>query len=243
MFDVQKSIELLKSDYYIDEFDTKEYQIVTSRFKNEAYNYIIPKVKHENLDLVSIEKYLSKYKQKGFKYSYYLNETLKNKYCEFLKKDNQELSYDDSYVYSEVKKRISIKDVNFVSVNKKNVNEFLNVAEICFPGWDNNEEFTYWCFESPYVEMIGIVKDSKIVSIGAYYSNDKSDYVLLMNDCTIPEYRKQGLHSKTIKIRINEVLKKKKKAFFYANVEKGEGSYRNYVKNGFKVGCQYFVYN
>ena len=28
-----------------------------------------------------------------------------------------------------------------------------------------------------------------------------------------------------------------------ADVEKGQGSYRNYTKNGFKEGCQYFVYN
>ena len=191
MFNIQKSIELLKSDYYIDEFDTKEYQIVTSRFKNEAYNYVIPKTNPNDIDWASVEKYLSKYKQKGFKYSYFINETLKDKFKDFLKVNNQKFSYDDLYVYCEAKEGLDIEDCNFISVNKNNIDEFLKIADICFAGW-NNKEFTYWCYESPYVEMIGIVQDSKIVSIGAYFYSEKSDYVLLFNDGTIPEYRNLG---------------------------------------------------
>lgn len=119
---------------------------------------------------------------------------------------------------------------------------FYEAAAICFPGW-NNVDFTKWCLDSPAVEMLAVMIDGEIAAFAGYFVKDTTDYALLMNAGTLPKFRRQGLHEHMIKLRINEVLKTKQSAIFYADVDEGEGSHLGLKKLGFEDGSVFVSYN
>lgn len=241
-FDINNSISLLSDDFYIDIVEKPDYRILTSRFTDQFFNFIIPKVKPEKLNWVGIKLNTQKWIEKGYDYSYYIKDELTNSFSSYITSTSLKFSYSDLYIYKKISTKYQVQDEEIVKVDENNLDEFIDLANICFPESIVNEEFTTWCMESPNVELLGIKRDNKIVTFGAYFHKRESDYVLLMNDGTLLEYRRLGLHNTMIKLRINEILDRKKKAIFYANVEPEGGSDFSYKKLGFKDGPIYHVY-
>lgn len=100
-----------------------------------------------------------------------------------------------------------------------------------------------WMLDCKEVTTLGVMQAGRIVSFGSYVYREDSNMVLLLNDGTIPAYRRQGLHSYLIKYRCNEILKKDDNAVIYADLEKGSGSHLGFSKLGFKDGPLYLVYS
>jgi GNAT superfamily N-acetyltransferase len=240
MITLNKSIALLKNGFYTDIIERKEYKILVSIFKENAYNYIVPKVEQNQIDFKEIENDTVSFKSDGFQFSYYISKELLSSYKTLTSKLS--LQYSDLYIYTEKPIKYGTSKYEVVEMKEENFEEFAKSAEICFPGWSNNRDFTKWCMTSEHNKMLGIKLDEKIVSFGAYYSSEDSSLILLMNDGTLPEYRRQGLHQELIKARINRALSKNPSSTFYANVEESGGSHQSYKKLGFSDGPLYFVY-
>ncbi len=243
-FDINKSISLLKDDFYQKILDKPDFQVLVSIFHQSSYNYIIPKIPLENLDMKRVQKAISTWPKSEYGFSYYIPSELNPKENSFVKGNHLNLLYTDRYPYKQISnsQKFKLESKNIVDMSNENFDMFLKSTEICFPDWDNNKEFTTWCLNTSSITMLGVQEENNIVAFGAYMQKPNSDYVLLMNSGTLPEYRRQGLHEYIIKARINRVLEIKKEATFYANTEDKSGSHKGFTKLGFKNGPLYFVY-
>jgi hypothetical protein len=242
MFSIEKSINLLKDGMYTDVIDHPGYKIIKSIFKESVYNYIFPKTNPENIDFELVENELASFKSAGFEFAYYIDSTLMDDFENLINQQALKLQYTDRYVYLENPKPYEVEAKEVVELTSSNLDAFIEATEICFPNWSNNREFTKWCLTSPFNKMIGIEISNKIASFGACYFRKESDYVLLMNDGTISEYRRQGMQQYIMKERINRILKEKASPTIYANVEQDCPSHRNYSRIGFLDGPLYYVY-
>lgn len=242
-FNLTKSFNLLKEGFYQEVIEEPTFIILVSIFKDKSYNYIMPKVTLNYIDLSSINSFTEMYEKKGYKFSLYINDNLFESYKGYLISNKFKEKYNDLFVYKWNDRKFPIEDLNIVEVNSGNLKKFIKSANICFPDWDTNKSFTEWCYESPYVKMYGVEKDKEIISFGAYYIKDDSDYIMLMNDGTLPEYRRQGLHNNLLKFRINQCLEDKNRACFYSNVEPESNSHNSYLKEEFENSCLIGVYS
>jgi len=128
-------------------------------------------------------------------------------------------------------------------MKKDNFDDFLKSIEECFEGWEDNYDFTKWMLETKEVTTLGIKQNGRIVAFGSYIQREGSNMAILINDGTVPSYRRQGLHEYLIKYRCNEIIKRNANAVIYADVEKESGSHIGFKKLGFKDGPLFWVYS
>lgn len=237
---LQDSINLLIDDFYSEHINCSTYDLLVSRFKEKEYNYIIPKVNFERLNFEDLAEKTLEYTKSGYEFSFYIDSKFIDSYR--TKFDYFDLLYEDLYIYGKFQSQFEVEKFKFVKSNERNLDQFINAAQICFPGWSNNNEFTKWCNNSVYNDLYGIEINESIASFAASFSKPNSEFVLLMNDGTLPDFQRQGMHNNLIKYRINKIIDKYGVKTFYANVEPNSQSHKNYQKLGFIEGPLFFVY-
>lgn len=241
-FNIADSIKLLYPQYFRERFTENNCEFLVSVFKDSHHNYVIPKAEFSKDDYEQNKKILDSFKTEGLEFSYYVPKELENTFKN--SSESNELNYDCTarYVYKYLDQGYEIAEHEIIRLSEANFDMFLKAAEACFPGWDNTA-FTTWCLNCPEVEMLGVLIEGQIAAFAGYFSKPEHEHVLLMNDGTVPEFRRQGLHDYVIKRRINEVLSIKGAATFYADVDEGEASHLGFIKWGFENGPLFVVYN
>jgi len=240
-FYIKDSIELLFPSFYQKVIKREKYLIVISIFKDSDYNYIIPLVKSNLFDKGSVETDLKVWRDKGYGFVYYIDKKLAESY-EATDIISSVKLYDDLYVFQHISQVYEIKEnYKIIKMGYENYDKFLDLSEKCFPEW-NNKDFMLWCLKNKYVNTLGVVIDNRMVAFGSVFVKHNSEYVLIMNSATHPDFRRKGLHDYLIRYRINEILKRKKHLCVYANVEEKGASYLGFLKLGFLGGPHYFLY-
>ena len=238
-FSIDQSIKLLSNDFYLQDIQRASCRILISRFHEKEYNLIIPII--SDLDISQITYDIEPYCSIGYKFSLYVLDDihilLEKRFPE-LKSD-----YTDLYVYKVFDSRLILPKQNIVNLSKANAQLFVDAFELCYPDWKNNWEFLEWCLDCKYVETLGIIENGKVVSFGSFITKPDNPYALIMNAGTIPTNRRKGFHEYLISARINEILKKKRSACIYANVEKDGDSHEGFQKLGYSEGSLYYVYD
>lgn len=241
-FDIQNSIKLLTPEYFEHSFLDNNCQTLVSVFRESVYNLVIPDRNFSADDLKQNQQKLSRYTKEGKEFSYYIPSEFNTTVGKLVEESGAKYDFCARYIFKNTQEKYQIPEHEIVRLNEQNFDEFLAAAAICFPDW-NNLVFTRWSLECPAVETIGVVVDGKIVAFAGYFSKPSSDYVMLMNDGTLPGFRRQGLHDYLIKFRISEVLESKDSAIFYADVDEGSASHKGFTKLGFEDGPIFYGYN
>lgn len=242
-FKIEDSINLLFPEYFRERFTENNCEFLVSVFKDSHHNYVIPTSEFSKGDYVQNIEILNSFKEKEIEFSYYVPGHINDVFKESVG-ESPLIGHDCTtrYIYKSADAAYDIAEHEIIRLSEANFDMFLKAAEVCFPGWDNTS-FTTWCLHCPEVEMLGVLIEDQIAAFAGYFSKPEHKHVLLMNDGTIPEFRRQGLHDYVIKRRINEVLKIKGSAIFYGDVDEGEASHKGFLKLGFENGPLFEVYN
>ncbi len=238
-FNADQTFDLLKYDFYIKRLELANFTVWISKLKDASYNFIIPRSNDSAQPDPELDKALKSYTDNGYQFSYYIEEADIRLTSKLTK--NRELLYTDRYIFFETTHTYQLEEKALIYLNKENVDQFIEIGEICFPEWDT-VPFTEWCLNSPNVEVVGIVEDGKIIAFAGYFARSDFDLILLMNSGTHPDHRRQGLHHYLVKLRINKNLSNGGHKTFYSNVEDGGASHQSLEKLGFQKGPLYYVY-
>lgn len=131
-FKIDDSIRLLNGVLYKDVIETNQYKILVSHFKSKSYNLIMPTSNYSSIVIEDINVRIVPYLEKGFSFSYYIEDVLCPGWETFIGK-NLKYEYNDLYVYN-IEFRGNLLDVkNIVSMNIDNFEAFLMSVEECFP--------------------------------------------------------------------------------------------------------------
>lgn len=131
-FKIDDSIGLLNGVLYKDVVETNQYKILISHFKSKSYNFIMPTANYSSTIVDDINVGIAPYLEKGFGFSYYMEDVLCPRWETFVEK-SLKYEYNDLYVYNS-EFRSTLLDVrNVVSMNKDSFEAFLGSVEECFP--------------------------------------------------------------------------------------------------------------
>ncbi|PIR43523.1 hypothetical protein COV24_02320 [candidate division WWE3 bacterium CG10_big_fil_rev_8_21_14_0_10_32_10] len=219
------------------------YQVLESYFKSSDFNYVVPKVDFEDIDINSITKLT-----KNGKFSFYVPESLNVSYNHKL----VELGYYNlcsyTYLYRNLKYPFrNVSDSNFEMLSKSNIEDQIEIAKVCFPEKNNKE----------YTELFEHVSNKNIKSkffynILEYVQGEPAGFGFILIDTelklsymhnagVLPKFRRNGLFLALLKYRCNLSLLNKVHDLF-AIVETSNPSYGAYIKLDFKPVEKYFVY-
>lgn len=241
-FDIQKSIKLLSPEYFEQAFNLNNCQHLVSIFQDAYHNFIIPDPDFAQVDATQNSKLLEKFNAEGKLFSYYIPKEIEPAIESLVTSTGLKRDGDTRYVFKNISEQYQIPDHQIIKLEESNLEQFLEAAIVCFPGWEN-ESFTRWCLNCPAVEMLALTIEGKIAAFAGYFTKPGQDYVLLMNAGTLPEFRRQGFHEYMIKKRVNEILALRESATFYSDVDDGGASHLGFTKLGFEDGPVYAMYN
>jgi hypothetical protein len=241
-----RSKSLLRGYLYelIDEYST--FTHFRSIFDYSYYNFIVPKVGVDLLDLVAVKRLVKSESVSGKQLSFYINENMADDYSELLKSLGYNFLFDDTYMYKRIVSKYDTGS-EFESAKTEDFNEYLQTSKICFPEW-NSDPYISFCFgtnqsaESDiFNRNIVIRRSGKIASFGSVIVSGDLSLGYLHNAGTVPEFRGRGMHSELIKIRSNTALSSGADTTFTI-VEEGGNSYRNMVKMGYKKDSRFLIF-
>lgn len=232
-----------KVDHYPTFTHTKSY------FKGPWFNWIVPKVSPENLDIKSANHISAHEAQSGSKLSYYIPHELYPEYQRFLDQHGCTELSADSYMYLHMKNKFDLKTDDIQELNKGNLGAQITLANECFAdSYNNPREYTE-LFEynhkpnikDKYFHNLLLYKNSEPVAFGFLIIDEKDDLAYLHNAGTHPKHRRKGYFDNLVKYRCNLAYEKGVKNCF-AIVEKDSPSYDNYLKLGFEERGSFYLF-
>lgn len=246
-----KSNKLLVGSIYSELKDNldKSLLYISSPFKDQWYNFMVPLVESNHFDWKYAETTIEKESLKGRKISYYVHSSLKDSYEKELKKRGYSDGGDEIYIYKKISGQMDGCGGSLVPVNNAMLEKYVEMSCICFPDWDNNEEYSRMCYDfdssvkSREFPAFVLQVDGECVASGALLLSTSQDLSLgyIHNTGTLPEHRRKGYFSCMIKEMCN-YLRQKGINEVYAIVEEDSGSYHGFKKLGFDVKEKFYLY-
>ena len=139
------------------------------------------------------------------------------------------------------------QNVSWVKLVENNLQEYLQLANICFPEWPNNAEYCMYFYNlgeeslGKFFKTTLIEEDGKLVSFGSIIVDPKIDIAYFHYTGTHPEHRRKGLFSDMARNRCNFAWDNGVKEVFVL-VEENSGSHHGLMKLGFKPVATYYLY-
>lgn len=225
------------------------FDFVKSVFTSGYYNFISPTVPGDKFAWNKSEKIIQEQKALGYNFSYYLK--IGSEY-EILKQPLSSKGYQsvmqDSYAVKLLKTTYLENLDEYILVTKELLDKYINLSKICFPDWENNDEFCQRLFaaqENPSETMTEnylVKKQNTFVGIFSAISLSKHNISYLTNMGTLPKFRGQGIQKSAIKFHCNQCLTSGITRV-YAIVEPDTISYHNFAKLGFQEEARYEIFS
>ncbi|MCA9302204.1 GNAT family N-acetyltransferase [Candidatus Nomurabacteria bacterium] len=223
---------------------------VDSHFKDEWYNFVVPKLSDpKKLNISLIDQIIHKSKSEGKKLSFYVNEKLKDNYLPFVKKYGGEKLGSDSYLVKEIGKQTNPNlPTDYYLSNEYSLNEVIKVLESCHPGWPGE---SYYCRlyekykeegqEDRKFETIVTKHKQEIIGAGSVIVDTSLGLAYLHNAGVVKDHRRRGLHTALVDERcnfgVNHGVNK-----FISIAEEATGSYKGLIKNGFQLKDKFYLF-
>jgi hypothetical protein len=229
----------------------REYMAVTSHFDDEWYNFIIPNLSDpSSINMADLQSDIEDYDEKNKKHSIYLNAQYKDEYSSWLESNGYELFGEDVYLVGEFTEPMSTEiPQEYVEKTDYSIDEVGNMLFECFPTWPEEIEYSRHFEklkqdgqEDRVFESIVIALDDKPVAAASVVIDTHLGISYLHNHGTLVGHQRKGLHTSSIKSRINLSLTNNVNTLL-SIVEKDSGSYRNLRKLGFEEKCIYLIYS
>jgi N-acetylglutamate synthase-like GNAT family acetyltransferase len=245
-----KSIRLLKDVIYKEVNRLPSFLHIKSVFLDSWYNLIVPIVDAEDFSFTDSEKLIKDEKQKKVDMSYYIPEKYADEYQPLLEKRKLSKLGDDTYVTLSMKKKFEDVDGEFIEVTDKNFDEYVSMAEECFPDYKTDKMYCehFYRLKSQNKDSDKIILNlllkvgNKLVSFASIYGSKKQNLAYLHNAGTLKKYRKKGYYTNLLKYRCNLAFDNGIKNI-YSIVEEGKGSYIALSKLGFTPITKFYLFS
>ena len=242
--------KLLLGSLLLEVKQYKTFIFTKSAFTSNLYNFICPTSDVSTFDWDLSEKLIKEQGEKGYEFSYYLNNNWQYKEFEtVLKQKGFQVIFQDKYLYKSVSKSFADSfEEEFVLVDKNNLNDFISLSAICFPGWETNEGFCRLLFKiqnnksSTRAENYLIKKGKNFVGVCAFLYSKKHGLSYQTNIGTLPRFRGQGIQKSAIKFLYNQAFSYGA-GNSYTIVEPKSISEHNYLKLGFLEASCYDIFS
>ncbi|PJA13331.1 hypothetical protein CO112_01790 [Candidatus Dojkabacteria bacterium CG_4_9_14_3_um_filter_150_Dojkabacteria_WS6_41_13] len=133
--------------YNVEELETFTF-LRSAFFNDSSYNYIIPKVANTDLNWSASDAIIQEQLLNNWHVSYYIRQSeIKSEYDRVLKEKGYEKADEESYLFLEMEHEFVIDDTEYEVVTEQTIDDYANVAKICFPGWVSNEAFSRALFK------------------------------------------------------------------------------------------------
>lgn len=220
-----------------------------SIFKDEWYNFIIPHKKSELLEWQKVSDLIQAEHKRQYSLSLYIKEDIRNNYESFFAKHNhnQEIG-SEVYKFNHITTP-SPAQGELVTIDQHKLAEYLKFGQLCFPEWENSQEYGNYCYRLQLEPPEGyVVKnylfnvDDHVVGFAGLIISLKLGLSYMHNVGIHPDFRRRGLFLALTKQLQNISLSYGVKTI-YALVEKDGASYHGYTKLGYKDFATYYLYN
>jgi len=220
---------------------------VHSVFPDEWYNFIVPKVGPQELNWEDVKKVVQAENLAGYSLSYYVPDELKQAYkLYFLEQGQSNESESDFAVFAT--NQISHQVPGSLElVTSESVDEFVRMDILCFPGWDNSENYCRHFFELQEQEEAANIRNyfyrvnNQIVGFGAIVLSRSLNLAYIHNTGILPEHRRQGHFTNLIRHLMN-VAVQAEIAESFALVDDGGASQLGLQKLGFEARHKNYLF-
>jgi hypothetical protein len=228
----------------------KNFFHVQSFFNDEWYNFIIPKCQNPaGLDMNKINKLIEKESAQGKKVSFYINQTLLDKYKSFLDKNKYSLCGNEVYIQKTINAASGVKlPEGYTIDNSYELEKVIKILEECFPEWSTERDYSkaYENYKKQGQEGRGfetfvVHLSDEIIGAASVFFDKKLNLSYLHNDGILEPHRRKGLHTALIDTR-NNFCVNNGVTRIASIVEDGSGSYVSFLKNGFEVADKFFIF-
>jgi len=238
---------LLTGHFYPEIRENSDFTHYKSIFKQKAYNFIKPSVESNELNWPAVENLIKKEASEGYEISFYIPKHLLENYRETLRVKEYILVTSDVFVAKTISRPYEIDTEDFVEASSANFEEFQRVVQETFPDYDNNTEYTEFCFSQfqkyrdKFLNYMQ-VKGSRFTSFGSILISDSLEIGFMHNIGTMEKFRRQGQFTLLTKFLANTALQNGAKTT-YANVEENCASYHGFKKLGYEEVCSSYVFS
>jgi N-acetylglutamate synthase-like GNAT family acetyltransferase len=221
---------------------------IKSVFNDEWYNFISPTIEANLLDWDNAKSIISSEKANGVSMSYYISEKLVSSYKKYFSEAGKNNCIGSDYYICKHIDNKSTPIGELVLVDDQTIEVLINMAKICFPEWNNNEEYARQLYKNQKISNHKIARnylfkyDNNLVGFCGLIGSESDNLSYFHNIGVLPEFRRNGYFTAMIKHLINISLEYDI-TDTYALVENGSGSYHGLTKLGYKVDDKYHLFS
>ena len=218
-----------------------------SVFPDEWYNFIVPKVGPQELNWEDVKKVVEVEKTVGYSLSYYVPEEQQPAYKQYFLEQGQSNESESDFAVFATNQITDQVPGSLELVTQDTVEEYIRMDILCFPGWDNSENYCRHFFELQEQEKAANIRNylyrvnENIVGFGAIVLSPTFNLAYIHNTGILPEHRRQGHFSNLIRHLVN-VAVQAEIAESFALVDDGGASHLGLQKLGFEVRHKNYLF-
>jgi len=243
----ERSSDLFKGVLLEDTFRHPTFTHLKSVFSDPWYNFIVPHTTPRDLNWQEIDQVIEEEKTRGYTLTYYIRENLLSEFKEYFAShgNNQEVG-SECYMFKHTQKETPTLG-EFALVTDDTLNQYINIAKSCFPGWDNSDQYSrlvyqYQTTNQPTESANFFLKvNDDLIGVGGVLYSKEANLAYFHNVGILEEYRRQGYFTAITHHSINFALSKGI-TDSYALMEFEEPSYKGYKKMGYELKDKYHIF-
>lgn len=218
-----------------------------SVFPDMWYNFIVPKVVPAELDWKEVNEVVEAEKRNGYSLSYYVSEELQPAYKQYFLEQGQANESESDFAVFATNQVVDQVPGCLELVTQDTVAEYVRMDMLCFPGWDNSENYCRHFFELQEQEEAANIRNylyrvnDQIVGFGAIVLSPTLNLAYIHNTGILPEHRRQGHFSNLIRHLMNIAIQKGI-AESFALVDDGGASHLGLQKLGFEARHKNYLF-
>ena len=218
-----------------------------SFFNDGWYNFLVPTVWVKDFPWSQATGVVESEAKLGYDVSFYIHSSFLADYQPVLKERGHEKIGSEVYMVKTLDKPFQNIICEYENVTNTNIDLFVNLAKMCFPDWDNNEEYSRYFHKlsktsvDPNVKNFISKSGTDTVGFGGVVISRKLRLAYLHNTGVLESFRRRGFYSDLVRYRCNKSLELGVSEVF-ALVEENSESYHGLEKLGFRPEETYYLF-
>lgn len=245
-------MELLKHISYEQLTEYNTFYHLKSRYPDEWYNFIVPKVVPEELEWSLALLVVEKEKLRDFRVSFYVDADAVEPYRRPLTQHGFSPMAIDDYMFFQMHKPLDVntKDVDIVEVDDETLTQkHIDISKACFIEWPNNEEYSRRIIDvamnnrNADVVLSNVIVNRKgeSAAVGNMLGSKSLNLAYLHAMGTLPEFRRLGMFELLVK-HLSNVAWAQGITEIFSLMDTNAGSYRGFKKLGLKNKMSYQIF-
>lgn len=243
----QKHNMLLKKIFYEKINGHATFTYYKSVFNGKYYNFIKPTKSEQDLNWNSIYELLKSEGLEENEISFHINTTFTDSYENAMFGKGYVEKISDFYLAKDLVDRHELDNLNFELLSRDNFDNYLKTVNLCFSNFDNNAEYCEFNLKQQKLnpstfQTYILYIDNTVYAFGSMLMSDNLQMAFLHNLGTTPEFQRKGYFTTVVKFLENIAYDFSAK-MVYANVEENGGSYYGFLKLGYEVIDQNYIFS